>query len=290
MQVATDEADVLTRTIRWTERHSAVRLVLLTSSRARPEGPVDILSDYDVVLFVTDPAEFLDTEDWIAEFGPPLLVVRDGEVQFGVEKSNRMVLYDDGAKVDYSIWPITVIALIDRAGRLPEEFDVGYRVLLDKDSQAGRLPPPSFTAHIPPPPTEREYQSLIQEFWFCATYVAKYLWRNELMPAKVILDYEMTYLIVRRMLEWRIELDHQWSVRPGFFGRGLRRHLDAATWAELQAAYVGPEPEAIWTGLERTIGLFRRVTVGVGRDLGYSYPWDIDAKLSDYLRQIKQLP
>jgi aminoglycoside 6-adenylyltransferase len=289
VQLATDEQDVLRRLTAWTARHDAVRAVVLTSSRAVPDGPVDLLSDYDIALLVTDSEEFARSEDWVGEFGPPLLTVRDQTSEMGIAVRNCMVLYDDGTKVDYSIWPDSLPEQVERSGQLPPDFDLGYRVLLDKDGRAATLPP-SHTAYLPAPPTEQEYQSLIQEFWFCATYVAKYLWRDELMPAKIILDYEMTYLIARRMLYWRIGLDHGWSVRPGFFGRGLRRHLDAAIWTELEGTFAGAEPAAIWTALDRAIALFRRVAISVGNDLGYAYPHDLDATMTTYLEQIKRLP
>jgi aminoglycoside 6-adenylyltransferase len=290
MKTATDEVAVLARIVGWAELHDPVRTVILTSSRAIPDGPVDTLSDYDIVLIGADTDDFAAKSEWIAGFGKPLLVVRDQVEQFGFTKRNCMVLYDDGTKIDYSIWPESGLARVAWSGRLPDELDVGYRVLLDKDGLARHLPPPTFTAHIPSRPTAAEHQSLIEEFWFCATYVAKYLWRRELMPAKTILDYEMTYLLTRRMLEWRIELDHDWSVRPGFFGRGLQRYLDEATWTELSATYSGAEWEAIWAALYRAIELFRRVAVGVGADLGYAYPHELDATMLSYLRRIERLP
>jgi aminoglycoside 6-adenylyltransferase len=254
-----------------------------------PGAPVDLLSDYDVVLIVADPDEFMAAEDWFAGIGRPLLTVRDSEPHFGVTVHHCMVLYADGAKVDYSVWPATVLARIDLLHRLPEEFDLGYRVLLDKDEQVAVWPPPTFTAHLLQAPDAAAYQSLIEEFWFCTTYVAKYLWRRELLPAKVILDYEITYLITRRMLEWRAGLDHDWTVRPGFFGRGLHRHLDAETWAELGETYTRFSREETWQALHRAIKLFRRVAISVGADLGYDYPRALDATMMSYLGQIEDL-
>jgi hypothetical protein len=35
---------------------------------------------------------------------------------------------------------------------------------------------------------------------------------------------------LRRLLEWRVEIDHDWSVKPGRFGRGLERSLPADSW------------------------------------------------------------
>jgi len=38
------------------------------------------------------------------------------------------------------------------------ETDAGYLVLLDKDHLTDGLKPPTYTAYIPTPPTEIEYQ------------------------------------------------------------------------------------------------------------------------------------
>ncbi|MDQ3693122.1 MAG: aminoglycoside 6-adenylyltransferase [Chloroflexota bacterium] len=289
MRLATDEAEVLAKIERWASGHDLIRLVLLTSSRAVPNGPVDLLSDYDIVLVVSEPEAFAETAEWVHGFGAPLIIVRDRESPDGIEKQSCMVLYDDGTKVDYSVWPLTVLAAIRTTGRLPEEFDVGYRVLLDKDGLAGELPPATYQAHIPAPPTAAEYRGVVEELWWVATYVAKYLWRDEFLPARVILDYELKYLLLRRLLEWQIELDHQWSIRPGFFGRGLQRSLDPETWAEFEATYTGADREQSWAALFRTIALFRRLAIGVGRDLGHEYPRELETKMMSYLRQIRDL-
>ena len=34
------------------------------------------------------------------------------------------------------------------------------------------------------------------------------------------------------MLDWRIEIDHDWSLKPGWFGRGLKQLLPAETWSD----------------------------------------------------------
>lgn len=98
---------------------------------------------------------------------------------------------------------------------LADVLDVGYRVLVDKDGLTQGLKPPTYTAHIPPVPTEKEYQMLIEEFWSESTYVAKNLWRDELLPAKYNLDYVMKFQLLRKLLEWRIEINHNWSLKPG---------------------------------------------------------------------------
>jgi len=49
---------VLDTLVAWGERTHGIRAMILTSTRARPDGPVDEFSDYDVILAVTDQASF----------------------------------------------------------------------------------------------------------------------------------------------------------------------------------------------------------------------------------------
>jgi len=44
---------------------------------------------------------------------------------------------------------------------------------------------PSYQAHIPKRPTQAQYQALVEEFWWSATYVARSLWREELIFLEV---------------------------------------------------------------------------------------------------------
>ncbi len=52
MIVSHDPRDVVRRLVEWANGKDAVRAMLLTSTRANPHAPVDVFSDYDVVLVV----------------------------------------------------------------------------------------------------------------------------------------------------------------------------------------------------------------------------------------------
>lgn len=82
-----------------------------------------------------------------------------------------------------------------------------------------------------------ECQTVVEVFFLEATYVAKLLWRDDLMAAKHILDHFMRQEHLRPILEWRLEIDHQWSVKPGPYGRRLKKWLGPAIWAELESTY-----------------------------------------------------
>ncbi|HEY7781428.1 MAG TPA: aminoglycoside 6-adenylyltransferase [Ktedonobacterales bacterium] len=290
MAAAGGAPDVLARLTRWGEAHPLVRAMVLESSRIVAGAPLDRFSDYDVLLVVSDVRPFVEDDAWLGDFGPPLVRFRDAMETWGIPTYTRLVLYRDRTKIDYSIWPVNLARLVVERREPPDLLDWGYRVLLDKDGLTVGLPPPTRTAHIPARPTEREYFALIEEFWWESIYVAKNLWRDELVHARYSLDVVMRHELLVRMLEWRVEIDRGWSWKPGPVGRGLKATLPQALWSELAATFVGPGLEENWEALFRMTALFRRAAAEVGNALGYAYPGDLDAGVTAYLREVRDTP
>ncbi|MBV8256356.1 MAG: aminoglycoside 6-adenylyltransferase [Actinobacteria bacterium] len=269
---------VLARLTEWAEREEAVRALVVTSGRAREDDTVDALSDYDVIAVLTDVERF-DPE---AAYGPPLARWGDEHDVHGVRTLFRGTLYEDWVKVDWSLWPVEAARLVAERG-LTDDLDVGYRVLLDKDALAAGWPPASFRAHIPSPPTEAEYLAVVEEFWWSASYIGKSLWRGERFFSRFVLDVDIRHGVLRRMLEWLIEIDHDWSLRPGAYGRGMERLLPADVLADLEATYAVDG----WEAFDRTAALFRRVARSVGDALGYAYPKRVDDIASARLAELR---
>ncbi|MDP9372128.1 MAG: aminoglycoside 6-adenylyltransferase [Chloroflexota bacterium] len=275
--------------IAWANAQPLVRALLLTSSQANPDAPVDRLSDHDVIIVVADTHPFVTDEGWVRAYDTPLVCFRDSHVLEGERTYARLVLYADGTKIDYTLWPVALLAKVAAAPQLPDALDVGYRVLLDKDGLAHHLIPPTYRAHIPSKPSEAEYLALVEEFWWETTYVAKNLWRDELFPAKYSFDAVIKFDLLRRMLEWYIEIDHDWSLKPGNLGRGLKKYLSPDLWVQVETTFVGPNVEENWEALFRTAALFRTIACAVATRLGYAYPLDLDRRTLRYLSHIKQL-
>lgn len=287
-----DPKDVVRRLIRWAKRKDSVRAMLLTSTRARPDAPLDRLSDYDVVLVVEDIRPFFEDRAWLEDFGEVLVAYWDGiepEPDFGVEQTGNVVQYDDGLKIDFRIWPVCLLRRISDAPTLTDELDAGYAVLLDKDRLTAGMNPPTYEAYVTARPGEEAFLTWVNEFYSDAPYVAKCLWRDELFPAKWSLEGDMKHKYLRRMLEWRIELDHGWSVPMDWAGKGLKKRLPPGIWEELEDTYAGADVADNWEALFRTMALFRRVGTGVAGDLGYTYPLDLDRRVTGYVRSIKDL-
>jgi len=264
---------VLARILVWAEAEPTVRAVVVTSTRAQADGPPDELSDYDVILALED----IDSFDAVAAYGSPAARWGDGHDVYGTETRFLGVVYDDGVKIDWTLWPAKVAALVAERG-LNDALDVGYRVLLDKDGATARWAQPTYRAHIPRRPTVAEYVALVEEFWWSATYVAKARARDEQFFVRFVLDVDMTHGPLRRMLEWLIETGRDWNWKPGAYGRGIERELSPGVAQNLAAAY---------GSFEQTVELFRGVAREVGDALGYEYPQYADDTVSTYIDRLK---
>ena len=108
--------------------------------------------------------------------------------------------------------------------------------------------------------------------------------------AKFALDHDAKHDALRKMLEWRIELDHGWTLKPGAYGRGLERMLPASIWNEFAATYVGANIEDNWAALFATTDLFRKVATEVGNALGFDYPVDVDETITAHLEAVRAMP
>jgi aminoglycoside 6-adenylyltransferase len=271
--------------IAWGEGLEAVRAMLLTSTRAVPGGVVDALSDYDVILVTRDIRPSMDDHGWIGDFGEVLIaywdpVETDGDT--GYERSGNIVQYADGLKIDFSLWPVGMLERIAAMDRLPDELDAGYRVLVDKDGVAGRLAAPTYRAYIPERPDEAAYLTLVNDFFVGVPYVAKSLARGDVLPGKWALDYDMRYVYLLPMLEWRVECDHGWSLPVGNNGKGLMTRLSPDTRDAMEGTYAGIDAEANCEAMFRMIELFRKVAREVGALLGYAYPEELDARVTTF--------
>ena len=275
------ESEVLNQLQSWAQDEACVRAALLTGSRANPKGQVDFLSDYDVVLYVTDWKPFQESDNWLQRFGEVLLrwpmVPRS---TFANDWLTRLVVFEDGVRIDFQITESCQIELHD--------YDNGYRVLVDKEDMTRFLKAPTYTVFNIKKPSNDEFEELINEFWWDATYVPKQLWRNELPFAKYMLDSLLRCNYLHQLIGWYIGAQYDWAVNPGVHGKWFSRYLDRATWDAYKASFAGAEIEDNWHAFFRLCDLFGRLAADTAEQLGYSYPSIIEKKVIDYAIELKQ--
>src|SRR5579859_1030167 len=285
-----DANPVIRHLLEWARAREDVRAVLLTSSLTAPGATVDVFSDYDVILAVIDVHPYFEDRAWLNDFGPMLVVYRDPiQHYYDLEKFAYVTQYENGLKIDFTLWTADILRRVAADPVLPAGLDVGYKLLLDKDGMAADLKPPTYRAHIASPPSPEEYARVIEEFFHELTYVVKHLWRGDLVAAKAMFETSVKTENLLPMLEWRLGMAENWSVKAGVLGRGLKRRLSPERWAALGATYVGPEWVENWEAIFKTVAFFEKVAVEVGVHFGYEYPHDLHRRMIAYLQMVKRL-
>src|SRR5258708_21271408 len=95
------EQEVVDQLVAWGTAHPLIRAMILTSSRTRPDGPVDPLSDYDLILVVSDVRPFAFDDAWISENGRPLVRWRDQGALPGCATAFRGVVWPYSVHIHY---------------------------------------------------------------------------------------------------------------------------------------------------------------------------------------------
>lgn len=284
------ENPAIQKLISWASAKASIKAMLLTGSLVNPYSKVDVFSDYDVILVVDDVYPFFKDKSWIDDFGEVLVVYWDpiySDEDFNIDITGNVIQYKSGLKIDFTVWPVDILERIAASGQLPGELDMGYSVLLDKLGLTDGLKAPTYAAHVPDKPSDEQFQKSVEDFYSDAPYVAKCLLRDELLPAKWCLDYDMKHVYLRPMLEWLAQIDNDWSLPVGALGKALKGHLPPAVWAQLEQTFSGADIADNWNALFRTMELYGSAAAKVAQSLGYSYPHHLERQVTAYVADMR---
>ena len=274
-------AEVLEKIHHWSAANENVRAALLTGSRAQPAACVDALSDYDVILYVRDVSFFEASDDWLRAFGEvmvrwprtPRSTGREGWI-------TRLAIFADGTRIDFQIGPESEL--------LQDSLDEGYEVLVDKDGRTAALPLPTYAKYLATCPTDVEFAELVNDFWWDATYVAKYLWRDELPFASFMLGGVLRDQFLHTLISWHLGSVHDWKANVGVHGRHFKKLLDQEIWEAYESTFPKAEIEDHWEAFLDTLALFRGLAARLAERLGYHYPHELDQSVSEYCQRIRE--
>jgi len=266
----------LRRILAWAHGEPDVRAVLLTGSRARDDGSVDPWSDHDVELYVTAPARFAATDAWFAALGEVWVALPLPHPGGGV---TRLVVFAPGEKVDFQVLPLAALELLAEEGLDPLHAR-GYRVLLDRDGVAARLPPPTRLSLEGGPPTQEAFLECCTVFWFEASQLPGYLARGELWVVK-FRDWTLKQRLLQ-MLEWHAAArgEDAWHI-----GTRMRAWACDEHWRRLHAAFGHFDARDAFAALQVTADLFAELSREVARRCGLPHPGEMEARVRRFVAQ-----
>ncbi len=215
------ENEIMSLILNVAKTDNRIRVVFLNGSRANPNAKKDILQDYDIVYVVREKESFLYDHNWIDIFGERLILQIPEEMILGNEEKDNeaaksvafpyLMLFEDGNRIDLTLLPIE---------ELENEFELDSLsvLLMDKDNLFPDFPTSSDLDYLIRKPTEKEFLDCCNEIWWVSAYVAKGLWRGQILYAKDMLEYPVRAMFMK-MIEWHIGTQTNFLVSFGKSGK-----------------------------------------------------------------------
>ena len=279
------EQDMLELIVTTAKGDDRVRAVIMNGSRANPNARRDTFQDFDIVYLVTDVESFKHDPQWIDRFGE-LMILQMPEAMGDPAAMNDgrfayLMVFTDGNRIDLTLFPVPGLRQLKR-----DSLSV---LLLDKDDVVEPFPTANESDYLPPRPTAKAFFDCCNEFWWVCPYVAKGLWREELVYAKYMLD-QVVREQLRKMLTWYLGVETQFLCNPGNYGKHLQRYLEPELWAMLEKTYADADYDHNWDALFTMCELFRVVARQVAAHFGFEYQQGDDEKVSAHLQHVRSLP
>ena len=279
------EQDMLDLIIGAARNDERIRAAMISGSRVNPKVKRDIFQDYDITYFVTEIESFTVDHAWITPFGE-IMILQMPETMEDPPPMNDghftyLMQFTDGNRIDLSLFPLE---------RLHDyEHESLSAILLDKDNLFESLPAPSDSDYLSTPPTPKSFADCCNEFWWVSCYVAKGLWREEIVYAKTMLDTAMRDQLLK-MLTWHVGIKTGFAAGPGNYGKYLKQRLAPDHWSMLERTYADAGYARTWKALHAMCDLFRITATGVATYFDLEYPYGEDARVTAHLKHVQSLP
>ncbi|WP_185288902.1 AadS family aminoglycoside 6-adenylyltransferase [Chryseobacterium lactis] len=280
----------LKQIIHWAENNPDIRAVLLTSSLVNPYAPVDDFSDLDVELVFDKREAYEVNNDWLNLFGDPISMIEEDDRVFDGVHAMKMVLYKDHVKVDFKLYQTSEFITEIKKEKLPDDWDVGYKILLDKDGLTRDLKPPTYQSVMIHQPSEKKFKQLLNDFWWDTTYVAKCLKRGDIFYAKFMSENILRTDYLVPLIEWYIAADHDWNtITTNKHGRLFQKYLSDDLWNRIEVTFSGCDIDENWIAVLAYADLVHELGTALAEKLNFEYPHTLEKDIRNYLEEVKSM-
>lgn len=274
--------------IDWAKSNKDISTVLLTSSLVNPLASIDEFSDLDIELVFDDNTKYISSNDWVHHFGNPIAMIEENESYFDDKYAMKMVLYDDYVKVDFKMYSTPCFLEEVNQNELSEDWDIGYKVLIDKNGITKEMKEPTHQVSIIKKPTEQKFKQILNDFWWDTTYVAKCLARDEIFYAKFMSENNIRTDYLIPLIEWYIANQHDWNITTNKYGRLFKKYLTPEIWEKVEQTFSGKNKNENWNALFAIADLVSEIGTDLSEKLGYEYPVKLETDIRQYLNAIQK--
>ena len=248
-----------------------VEAVALSGSRADIHSLRDRFQDYDVVYIVENLEDLISDLSWLDQFGIRLIE------QHNVLRHRRLylMLFEDGNRIDLSLCPKEYI-------QEWVESEANFEVIKD-DNGLFEAYQPNAKCYWTAPPSEEEFATSCNEFWWVSAYVVKGIRRNQLIYATDHL-HGICMQELLKVLAWQVTSDRG-AVDIGKNYKSLFHYLPAEKEKEFSALLDLSSIEKIKQSLFVTMKLFDGEAQELAKKMGFNYDREVAEKMMAYAEE-----
>lgn len=281
-----NESEMYQLFINIANRDNRILAVYMNGSRTNVNAPKDIFQDYDIVFVVKETKPFIETPDWIQQFGTILYMqYPDESPDCPGDKEHFygwLMQFDDGVRIDLHVETVTHAREHIGDDRL-------CRVLLDKEHVLPEIPQATDADYYVKKPSQEQFHACTNEFWWCSNNLAKGLWRDEIPYVQ-----DMANCIVRKelekMLSWKVGLKTNFGVSVGKSAKYLYKWISQEEYENYLNTYFGGNTRDAWRAIFLMCDLFDSTARKVAKELGYTYHEKEAKAARNFLEHVHHLP
>lgn len=276
------EKELIDFIVNFATNDKRVRALLLNGSRADPNAIKDRFQDFDITCIVTQIKSFTNDHSWINVFGDRLILQMPKEMTIGDKGNDHsfeyLMLFENKTRIDLTLFPLEKIETSFKTDSLSV-------VLVDKDGIFEKISSASDVDYVIKRPTEKEFIDCCNEFWWVSTYVAKGLWRRDIIYAKQMFEIPVRTMFLK-LIEWFIGLETNFAVSIGNSGRNMKALLQADLYDKILSTYPDSKIENIWSALFVMTELFHDLAGKIAKRMSFSYNNGEAQKVTAYLKWV----
>lgn len=260
-----------------------IRAILLNGSRANNKVMPDKYQDFDIQYIVRNLDSFISDHSWINVFGERIIWQLPDTMTFGKEDRNKknafhyLMLFKDRNRIDLTLFPVD---------KLPTDFHLDSLTIvwLDKDNLFTTISNPNDFDYLITKPTEIDFLSTCNEFWWVCTYISKGLLRKDITYSKEMLEKVVRPMFMK-IIEWYIGINTNFSVSFGKAGRFMNQYLSTTQYEKILATYSDQQIGNNWVSLFLMTELFGQFAKAVADYLNFKYNSNEEQNVTLYLKQ-----